>query len=110
MKVYAEMRRGLVHPLLDVYSAYRTNAVRETAASLGITLHFISPSLTDEFQPLDRTVFGALKSHAKRLFHGRFRANPYQRRTETDAVADVLTALGLLTVSVIDSACDIDLK
>jgi hypothetical protein len=45
-----------------------------------------------------------------RFFHERFRANPYQRRTKTDAVADMLTAWGLLGVSVIDLAWDIYLE
>jgi hypothetical protein len=110
MKVHAEMGEGPGHFLLDAYSARRTFAVRETAASLDITLHFISPSLTGEFQPLDRIEFGVLKSHAKGLFHERFSANPYQRRTKMDDVEDLLTAWELLGVSVIDSAWDIYLE
>jgi predicted transposase YbfD/YdcC len=41
MKIHAEMGEGSIHLLLDSHSAYRTNDVRETAARLGITLHFI---------------------------------------------------------------------
>jgi transposase len=92
MKSHAEMGEGLIHLSLDSYSASQMNAIRETAASLGITLYFIPPGLTDEFQPLDWIVFRVLKSHAKRLFHERFRANPYQRRTKMDAVVHMLTA------------------
>jgi hypothetical protein len=92
MQIHAEMGEGSIYFLLDSYSGHRTNAVRETAASLGIRLYFIDPGLTDEFQPLDRIVFGALKSLAKRLFQKRFRPNPSERRTKTDAAAGMLTA------------------
>jgi hypothetical protein len=85
-----------IHLLLDSYPEHRTREVRATAAGLGITLGFISPGLTDEFQTVDRVVFGVLKSHAKRLFHERFRLRPYQRRTKRDAVSDMLIAWELL--------------
>jgi hypothetical protein len=75
-----------------------------TSADLEITLHFIPPGLTDEFQPLDRIVFGVLKSHAKRLFHERFRLNPSARRTRKDAVSDMLSAWELLGESAIETA------
>jgi hypothetical protein len=61
-----------IHLLLDSYSAHKTAVVRETAARLGIRLYLMSPGLTVEFQPLDRIVFGVLKSHAKHLFHEKF--------------------------------------
>jgi hypothetical protein len=65
------------------------------------------PGLTDEFQPLARAVFGVLKAQAKRLFHARFQANPYGRRTKPEAVADMITAWSLLGESVIENAWDI---
>jgi hypothetical protein len=89
------MGDGLIHLLLDSYSAHRTREVRATATGRGITLHFIPPGLTDEFQSRDRVLFGVLKSYAKRLFHERFRLNPNQRRTKGDAVSDILTVWGL---------------
>jgi hypothetical protein len=67
-------------------------------------------ALTDKFQPLDRVVFGVLKSHTKHLFRERFRVNLYQRRTKMNEVADMLTVWGLLGVSVIDSAWDVLLE
>jgi hypothetical protein len=104
------MGDGPIHLLLDSYSAHRTIPVKATAISLGITLHFIPPGLTDELQPLDRTLFGVLKSQAKRLFHERFRSNPPARRTKKDGVADMITAWGLLGQSAIDAAWDIYLE
>jgi hypothetical protein len=107
VKVHAEIGAGPIALLPESYSAHRTTVIRETATNLSITLHFITPGVTHECQLLDRIVFGVLRSQAKRFFHERFRANPYQRRTKMDAVTDMPTAWGLLEVSVIDSAWDI---
>jgi hypothetical protein len=38
---------------------------------MGVDLYFMPPGTTDEFQPLDRLVFAALKPVAKKLFHRR---------------------------------------
>jgi hypothetical protein len=67
--------------LLDCYSAHGSEPVKQAAAKLGISLHFIPPGLTDEFQPFDRVVFAVLKAQAKHFFHARFHLNPRQRRT-----------------------------
>jgi hypothetical protein len=96
-----------IHLLLDCYSAHRIDAVKEAAARLGITLHFIPPGLTDEYQPLDRAVFGVVKAQLKCLFHARFHLNPYERRTKQDAVADMVSAWSLLGESAIDAAWDV---
>jgi hypothetical protein len=50
--------------------------VKQATAKLGITLYFISPGLTDEFQQFDRTVFAALETHVKLFFQARFDLNP----------------------------------
>jgi hypothetical protein len=48
-----------------------------------------------------------LKAQAKRLFHARFQANPYGRRTKQEAVADVITAWSVLGTSVIEDLWEI---
>jgi hypothetical protein len=101
------MGLGPIHLLLDCYSAHRTDAVKEAAVRLGITLRFVPPGLTDKFQPLDRAVFGVLKAQAKRLFHARFHLNAYERRTKQDAVANMVNAWSLLGESAIDAAWDV---
>jgi hypothetical protein len=55
---------GLV-VILDTYSAHRTDAVKSTAAQLGIRLEFIPPGCTDLLEPLDRRIFGVLKSDGR---------------------------------------------
>jgi folate-dependent tRNA-U54 methylase TrmFO/GidA len=62
--------------------------VEQAAAKMGITIHFISSDPIDEFQPLNRAMFGVLKAQAKRLFH----LNSRERRTKQYVVADIITA------------------
>jgi hypothetical protein len=78
-----------------------------TARSVGVVLPYIRPGLTDEFQPLDRPVFGVLKAQAKRLFQDRFHTNSDSRRTKQEAFTDVLTACPLLGESAVEHAWDI---
>jgi hypothetical protein len=58
--------------LLDCHSVHRAKAMRRHARELGIHLLFIPPGLTDELQPIDRFVFGAMKATCRRLYrlHG----------------------------------------
>jgi hypothetical protein len=60
--------QGPIRLVLDCYSVHRSAETRTFAASLGSTLHSIPPGGMDELQPLDRSVFGALKSMCHRLF------------------------------------------
>jgi hypothetical protein len=82
--------------ICDLYAAHRTPQVRKCAADLGITLHFIPASLTDELQPLDRRVFGCLKAKAKAIFHLRTMENPFIERTTLEAVQDMVAAWEVL--------------
>jgi hypothetical protein len=66
--------------VLDMHSSHRTPAVKDMAASLNIDLHFVPAGLTDALQPLGRTIFGALKSHTRRLFRCQVRDSPWLRR------------------------------
>jgi hypothetical protein len=55
------------------------------AAGLGIDLLFIPPGMTDQLQPLDCSVFGALKSICRKLF------DPY---SADNAMADLRQIFG----------------
>jgi hypothetical protein len=57
-----------IHLILDGYSTHRCEAVRALAARLNILLHFIPPGLTDLLQPLDRSVFAALKAEYRAIY------------------------------------------
>jgi hypothetical protein len=52
----------------DVPASHRTQNVKELAAELNIELFYIPSGATDTLRPLDRKIFGAPKSEARRLF------------------------------------------
>jgi hypothetical protein len=86
------MGAGPIALVLDCYAAHRNALVKEFAANLGIDLYFIPPGMTDEFQPLDRSVFSVLKSHAKLFFRERYRLDPLEKRNKIIAVQDLIAS------------------
>jgi hypothetical protein len=71
------------------------------ASLLNVALHFIPAGWTDELQPLDRYVFGALKSMCRRLFH-RFCQTDDQEVRRPDAVKFLCDAWESLAVHVVE--------
>ena len=55
--------------ILDRYPSHETETVQEEARKLGIKLIYVPTSATELYQPLDRRVFGALKSKASSKFN-----------------------------------------
>ena len=90
--------------ICDVHSSHRTQPVKALAAALNIELLYIPPGATDQLQPLDRTVFGVLKSEARRLFRIRTSHDPEIKRSKRDAVAEMITAWQMLSESSLESA------
>ena len=54
--------------IIDKYSSHITEAVEKHAEELGIRLVYIPTSATDKFQPLDKRVFGVMKSMGQKMF------------------------------------------
>ena len=79
-----------IHLILDCYAAHRSEPVKEYAQLLNIILHFIPPGMTDEFQPLDRKIFGIVKAYAKRLY--RMRIKKTGKISKKDACQDMIQA------------------
>jgi hypothetical protein len=50
--------------IMDVHPAHLMSSVRLQATLLGFPVHFIPCGLTDQYQPLDRSLFGCIKSTA----------------------------------------------
>ena len=88
--------------ILDLHSSHRTSAVKTLAENLGIRLHYVPPGATDELQPLDRRVFGALKATARRLF----RERSYETRNKREACQDLRKAWELLGSDTMEEAWD----
>jgi hypothetical protein len=60
----------------DCFAAHRNQTVRDFAAELKINLHFVPAGATDQYQPLDVKVFGALKSKARKMWNERYVIDP----------------------------------
>jgi hypothetical protein len=54
VNVRCKLAPASIHLLVDSRSAHMTDRAKGTAARLGVTLYYIPPGLTVEFQPLDR--------------------------------------------------------
>jgi hypothetical protein len=75
-----------LHLILDCYSVHRSKEIKEHAQRVQIKLWFIPAGHTDELQPLDRAVFGAIKSIFRRRFEELCRRSPNGRVTKSVAV------------------------
>ena len=67
--VWLKEQRGdrLVHVLWDLHASHRHAAVCDLAQEQEIGLSFIPAGQTDQWQPLDRRLFGSLKQRARRI-------------------------------------------
>lgn len=88
--------------VLDCYSVHRQEGMKRLAADLGIHLLFIPPGLTDEMQPLDRFVFGAMKAHARRMY--RNHAAALEPVNKPIAAAFLIRAWEAIGTAVLDDA------
>jgi hypothetical protein len=54
--------------ILHIYSAHPSAKLRQRASELVLQLLFVPAGVTSTFQPLDRQIFGQIKSRAKAQF------------------------------------------
>jgi hypothetical protein len=73
--------------IMDSYSNHVTPIVRDKAVSLEIELVPVPSGRTGEFQPLDRTGFGPLKSMSAKVWDERYAANPDTLWTPAEAAS-----------------------
>ena len=95
-----------IHLVLDCYKTHKSEVTRNLANFLKISLHFIPPGMTDEFQPLDRKIFGIVKAYAKNLYRQRIK-NGIDNITKSGACQDMIKAWDLVKDSSILDAWDI---
>ena len=81
-----------IHLIIDLYPAHMTDQIYKDAQDLNIHLHVIPAGMTDLYQPLDRKVFGSLKSKARHLFKQRHELGKPINVTKRDACQDVIRA------------------
>jgi hypothetical protein len=95
---------GPIWLILDCYSVHREAMTRQHAHDLGINLLFIPPGLTDELQPLDRFVFGAMKATCRRLYRMHCDCNPAAHMNQEIATAFLIRAWEGVSPEVMDDA------
>ena len=97
-----------LHIILDVFRAHITDNVKQACDELNIKLHLIPAGMTDELQPLDKKIFGPMKSYARYLFRNRFKNittdKREERRTKKDACQDMVCAWERLSADTIQGA------
>jgi hypothetical protein len=72
--------------ILDLYPVHRSDQIKKYAKARHIRLWFIPAGFTDELQPLDRAVFGAMKAMFRRLFEEVWRGTPDKRASRLAAI------------------------
>jgi hypothetical protein len=100
-------RAGPLIVILDAYAAHRSREVQEIARVWEIQLVFIPPGRTDKLQPLDRRVFGVLKSHARQLWRKQYKASGGAKTTRSMMAANLCEAWRRITERLIQVAWDI---
>jgi hypothetical protein len=110
---FAQLRQKLfpdadpVLVILDTYAAHRSAEVREVAALWGIDLVFIPPGCTDRLQPLDRKVFGVLKSYARQQWPRHYHATFGQKIKRSEIAQNLVHAWSRISDQTIENAWDI---
>jgi hypothetical protein len=100
--------REEIHELImDVYPVHATESVRVQAKVLGFNVHFVPAGLTDQYQPLDRSVFGCVKSTARAEYLKLMRGDPARKITRADAIAILRTAWERLSGPALEAAWSI---
>lgn len=97
----------VIHLILDTYTANVGEQIKNLAETLNIKLYYIPPGLTDEFQPLDRRVFGCLKATARSLFRKDYNYSRLTKFTKKVSVSYLIYAWEHLTADVILESWDI---
>jgi hypothetical protein len=76
-----------LHLISDRYYVHRSAEIKRHAAALEIKLWFIPGAHTNELQPLDCTIFGAMKSVFRRRFEEQCRLMHTDRLTKSAVIA-----------------------
>jgi hypothetical protein len=71
---------------MNIYPVHIAESVRLQAQLLGFDVHFIPSGMTDKYQPLDRSIFGCMKSTIRAEDLKLARDSPERRITKDHAV------------------------
>jgi hypothetical protein len=111
-RYFARLRQELYRerPLIFIREAsiaHRSSEVQPTARVWEIQLVFIPPGCIDRLQPLDRRVFGVLKSYLRYLSRKQYHASGGAKTTRAMRAANLSQAWRKITEGLIQIAWDI---
>ena len=90
--------------LFDIHASHNNNMIKKIARELNINIHFIPAGFTDELQPLDIRVFGALKAKARSQWYKLLYQDKNLVATRALAAIILCTCWSQLEARVLDSA------
>ena len=99
-----------IHLVIDCYASHRNKKTKNIARNYNISLHFIPPGATDEYQPLDIKVFGALKAKARGAWYQVLYENPEIVPTRSKAATILVQCWESLSDEVLESAWNLYLR
>jgi hypothetical protein len=90
--------------IMDIYPVHVMDSVRVQAKVLGFNVYFIPSGFTDQYQPLDRSVFGSVKSTARAEYLKLVRGDALRKITREDAMAILRKAWETLSTASLETA------
>ena len=99
--------RGPCCLLWDLHSSHRREDVKQLAQELGMGLEFVPAGQTDQWQPLDRKIFGNLKMQSVKLFNEMVTKKKLTDVDLVDAIVILAEAWGNVTQEAVVDAWSI---
>ena len=94
----------MIHLILDCHTSHKKEETKEFARSCNIKLHYVPAGYTDEMQPLDIKVFGALKAKARSVFFNLINEHKELRSNKAIAAHVLGTCWDQLSSELLESA------
>ena len=89
--------------VVDSYGAHRTEKVDKYARHNNVEMFFVPAGMTSEYQPLDVSVHGPLKTMARSAWRQRALSDPHSKPTMADSVQSFAAAWSHITAETIRS-------
>ena len=96
-----------IYLILDVYPVHKEEKIKLLACELKIELIYIPPGLTDEYQPLDRRVFGVMKQVLRKLWREAYIYDSSLKFTKKKAMEFLIPAWERISPVVLEKSWEI---
>ena len=96
----------MLHVVWDLHSSHRDQELRDWATANDIGLTFVPAGQTDEWQPLDRKLFGSLKTRAQKRLEDMMVDREFVSMDIIDAIVILLESWELITPEEVERAWD----